>query len=334
MKIVWIVLVMVLSISFTGCGSAKRVEVVQKQLPSWYVHPPRSTSSELYAVGEGKSKREAIDNALAQLASTLSVSISSDFRAKRVVKEGRVNSSDATYVNQTQSEVKKIRITNYQLLNAVQLGFKRVAVLVKADKATLFKGLKDELDEQFGVIESRQKNIQKQNALKQLGFYDKSLQELHNLQNTLSVMKVLEEKFDMSVYLKKYQALQEKRDAILNKISFSIRTDAGAKRFAPAVESGLTKEKFRIKTAADKYHFTVFMSAKIKRAQAYGFNIARAELSFTTKDSYGQIIATNVLHLDGQSSQGYEIALQDVTKKLNAKIKKEGIFKILNLNIY
>lgn len=334
MRIVWIMLVIMLGVNFAGCGSAKRVEVAQKQLPSWYEHPPRSTSSELYAVGEGKSKREAIDNALALLASTLSVSISSDFNAKTVVKEGRVNSSDATYVNQTQSEVKKIRITNYQLLNAAQLGFKRVAVLVKAEKQALFSGLKNELDEQFAVIESRQKNIQKQNALKQLGFYNKSLQELQNLQNTLSVMKVLQKNFDTYIYLQKREALQEKRDAILNKISFSIKADAGAKRFVSAVESGLSKEKFRIKKSADKYHFSVFISAKIKRAQAYGFNIARAEISLTTKDSDGQIIATNLLHIDGQSSQGYEIALQDVTKKLNAKIEKEGIFKILNLNIY
>jgi len=328
------VLALVLSMNFVGCGSAKRVEVAQKQLPSWYEHPPRATSSELYAVGEGKSKREAIDNALALLASTLSVSISSDFNAKTVVKEGRTNSSDATYINQTQSEVKKIRITNYQLLNAAQLGFKRVAVLVKADKQTLFRGLKNELDEQFAVIESHQKNIQKQNALKQLGFYNKSLQELQNLQNTLSVMKVLQENFDTRTYLQKREALLEKRDAILNKISFSVQADARAKRFVSVVESGLGKEKFRIKKSADKYHFSIFISAKIKRAQAYGFNIARAELSFTTKDSAGEVIATNVLHLDGQSSQGYEIALQDVTKKLNAKIEKEGIFKILNLNIY
>ena len=173
MRIVWIVVALVLSMNFVGCGSAKRVVVEEKVLPAWYEHPPRSTSSELYAVGEEKSKREAIDSALALLASTLSVSIASDFSAKTVVKEGRINSSDATYVNKTQSEVKKIRITNYQLLNAAQLGYKRVAVLIKVDKKMLFRGLKNELDEQFAVIASRQKNIQKQNALKQLGFYDK-----------------------------------------------------------------------------------------------------------------------------------------------------------------
>ena len=334
MRIVWIVVALVLSMNFVGCGSAKRVVVEEKVLPAWYEHPPRSTSSELYAVGEGKSKREAIDSALALLASTLSVSIASDFSAKTVVKEGSINSSDATYVNKTQSEVKKIRITNYQLLNAAQLGYKRVAVLIKVDKKMLFRGLKNELDEQFSVIASRQKNIQKQNALKQLGFYDKSLQELHNLQNTLSVMKVLEENFDMSVYLQKREELQEKRDVILHKISFSIKTDAGAKRFAAAVESGLTKAKFRIQKSTDKYHFSVFISAKIKRAQAYGFSIARAELSFITTENSGQIIATNLLHIDGQSSQGYGIALQDLVKKLNAKIEKEGIFQILNLNIY
>jgi len=334
MRIVWVILVVLLGMSFSGCGSSKRVVVAQKQLPSWYEHPPRSTLNELYAVGEGKSKREAIDNALAQLASTLSVSISSNFRAKTVVREGRVNSSDATYVNQTQSEVKKIRITNYQLLNAAELGFKRVAVLIKADKKTLFRGLKNELDAEFALIQSAQKNIQKQNALKQLGFYNKALKELDDLQNRLSVMRVLQENFDANSYLTKYERLQEQRNAILRKISFSVNAVAQAKRFVRAVEAGLSREKFRIQKGANRDHFTVLIGAKIKRAQAYGFNIARAEISFTTKESGGEIIATNLLHLDGQSSQGYEIALQDLVKKLDNKIEKEGLFKILNLNIY
>ncbi len=327
-------IIMMLGLGFSACGSAKRVEVAQKKVPSWYAHPPHSTESELYGVGEGKSKREAIDNALSLIASTLSVSISSSYSAKTVVKEGRVNSSDATYVNQTQSDVKKIRITNYRLLNAAELGFKRFAVLVTVNKEELFRGLKNELEQQFLDISQNEKSIKNENPLAQLAFYKKSLQSLNNLQNTLSVMKVLHEKTDINFYLQKRHRLEQKYHALLSKITFYIKADKEAKRFVSAVETGITKQKFSLKKSRDMYHFTVFMQAKIKKAQSYGFSIARSEINFVTKDYRGRVVGRNLLHIDGQSSQGYAIALQDLVKKLNLQIEQEGIFKILNLNIY
>ncbi|WP_297433528.1 LPP20 family lipoprotein [Sulfurimonas sp.] len=334
MRIVWIILVVLLGVGFTACSSAKRVEIAQKSLPSWYENPPRSSGSELYAVGEGRSKKEAINNALSLLASTLSVSISSTFNAKTVVKEGRVNSSDATYINQTQSEVKKIRITNYELLNAEQMGFKRFAVLIGANKKSLFRGLKDALDQQFMLIYSQEKAVKNENPLRQLAFYHNSLESLKDMQNRLSVMKVLNKSFDTTSYVSKRNHLQQEYNLLLNKITFFVNAEPSSQRFIPALTSGITKQKFQISKRRDAYHFSVFLNAKIVKVRAYGFSIARMEISFTTKDYKNRVIATNLIHIDGQSSQGYSVALQDLVKKLNAEIEKEGIFKILNLNIY
>jgi len=334
MRIVWIILLVLFGLNFTACSSAKRVDVAEKSLPSWYENPPRSSGSELYAVGEGRSKREAINNALSLLASTLSVSISSTFNAKTVVKEGRVDSSDATYTNQTQSEVKKIRITNYELLNAEQLGFKRFAVLIGADKKSLFRGLKDALDQQFMLIHAQQMSIKNENPLKQLAFYHNSLESLKNMQNRLAVMKVLNKSFDSTGYVSKRSHLEQEYNSVLNKITFFVNAAPSSRRFVPAVTSGITKQKFQISKSSNTYHFSVFINAKIVKVTAYGFSIARMEITFTTKDYKNRVIATNLIHIDGQSSQGYGVALQDLVKKLNRQIEKEGIFKILNLNIY
>ncbi len=61
---------------FSGCSSTKpQVVVKERTLPSWYTNPPLSNTIELYALGEGKNKKEAIAQALSFMASTLSVSI-------------------------------------------------------------------------------------------------------------------------------------------------------------------------------------------------------------------------------------------------------------------
>jgi hypothetical protein len=317
-----------------GCGSAKRVVVAEKTLPLWYEHPPHATLKELYGVGEGKSKREAIDNALALIASTLSVSISSQYNAKTVIKEGSVNSSEATYINQTQSSVKKIRITNYTLLNAAVLGFKHYAVLVKVDKGELFRGLKNEIDANFAKIALQEQSIKKANALEQLAFYKRALQKIQTLQNSLAVMKVLKEDFDADAYLKKQNRIENEYNRLLASIHFSIKTTADAKRFLNAVEAGITKEHFAISNKSDFYHFVIYISAKIEKAHAYGFDIVRGEIRFSTKDAKGNLLGENLLHINGQSSQGYAVALQDLSKKFHQEIAKKGIFKILNLNIY
>ena len=81
---------------FSGCGSQKRAVVAQKkEIPAWYQHPPKSSMSELYAVGSGRDKQAAITDALTQMVSTLSVSVSSKFSAKTVVKEAQGNYLEA-----------------------------------------------------------------------------------------------------------------------------------------------------------------------------------------------------------------------------------------------
>ena len=125
---------------FSGCGTQKRVVVAKKkEIPSWYQHPPKSSATELYAVGHGRDRQSAITDALTQMVSTLSVSVSSKFTAKTVVREGSVNSSKSLYTDELTSEVKKIRISNYELLEAYSLGFKNYVVLVKSNKKKLLR---------------------------------------------------------------------------------------------------------------------------------------------------------------------------------------------------
>jgi len=71
-------------------------------------------------------------------------------------------------------------------------------------------------------------------------------------------------------------------------------------------------------------HFDIYIQTKIQKANAYGFTLARAEISLITKDYKKRVLASNVLHLIGQSSQGYAIAKQNLVKRLNDLITKKG----------
>ncbi|MEN8303020.1 MAG: LPP20 family lipoprotein [Campylobacterota bacterium] len=318
----------------SGCGSQKRVVVAQKkEIPSWYEHPPKSSPSDLYAVGSGRDKQTAITNALTQMISTLSVSISSKFSAKTVVKEGSVSSFSGVYTDESTSEVQNIRIGNYELLESQSLGFKNYVVLVKSNKKKLFLSMKKEIEQNFEIIEQERKSILPLHMMKHLSFYKKSKGSLASLPNTLLVMSELNPAFNGSEYLNKAQKIDAEYEELLSTITFSINSNSEATNLMAPIAKGISAKKLKIANGSGKKHFNIMIRSDIQRASSYGFTLARSAISITVKDSRGAVIGSNKLNITGQSSQGFGIAKENVALKLDALIEKNGIAEVLGLEL-
>ncbi|MDF1876443.1 LPP20 family lipoprotein [Sulfurimonas sp. SAG-AH-194-L11] len=333
MKYIFLVLV---SITFIlgGCGTPKpQVVVKEKSLPSWYTNPPLSNATELYALGEGRDKKEAIAEALSYMASTLSLSISSNYSAKTEVREGRINSSDGVYKSDITSQVQALRISSYEVLNAESLGFKHYAVLIKSNKEKLFKSMLHELDQKFKLIKSAQNSLKNASALDKLFFYKTQKKNLQTLPNTLIVMNVLNPSFEGDEYIRKTQGISTAYQDIVQNISFSIFSNDLATNLKSAIAKGISEKRLKIKMSKGAMDFSIYVSNNIEKAQAYGFWLARSEITIKTKDYRGVIVGSNTLQIIGQSSQSFAIAKQNVAFKFNTLIEKEGIFKVLGLDI-
>ena len=334
MQVKHLFLLVISLIFLSGCGSSKRMVVAeQKELPSWYVQVPKSTPSDLYAVGTGQNRQDAITDALTQMISTLGVSVSSEFSSRTIVKEGSKESYDATFTRKSKSEVKQVRISNYELVEAENLGYKKYAVLVKSNKKKLFESMKKELEQKFYKIAQREKIALNQNMLYQLNFYRDTLDELSSLENELIIMSELRSDFDTNKYLDKYNALDKKYATIYKKISFSFESNANAKNLEAPLAKAISEKKLHISSRKGRGHFTIKIISHIERASSYGFTLARSSISIQVKDYKGTVIGSNKLNIVGQSTQGFTIAKQNVAIKLEALIKKEGISKILGISI-
>ena len=318
----------------TACGSQKKVVVAApKALPSWYTSVAPTSSTELYGIGEGRDREEAIAQALNAMVSSLSVSLSSDYRAKTVVTEGRSSSVDARYESDIQSSVKEIRISNYTVVDAISLGFKRYAVLIKSNKKQLFETLQEETKQELTLLENREKNLAGVNALKKIAFYQEAHKSLENLPNRVLVMSVLSSGFDGSRYLAQMQEYETKHERLLERLRFVVKSSQNAQNLTPVIEKWLSKERFKVAKLQREDDLRVELKATIQKANAYGFTLARSEIAFVTKDSRGNVVATNRINLTGQSSQGYEVAKQNLAFALDTLIEKEGISTVLGLGI-
>ncbi len=318
---------------FTGCGSQKRVVVAHKTYPTWYENPPRSSANEMYEIGEGSTKEEAINNALSMMIATLSVTIKSSYHSKTVENQGRVEDYQKTVSNEIKSDVKKIRISHYDVLKAQDFGFKKYLVLIKADKRKIFEGLQQELNQKFSLIDKRAQSIKTQNAIKQIYFYKESKASIANVPNTLIVMKGLQKDFDESSYLSKVADIEAKYNKLIDTITFSIKTNSNAKNLQAPIRDGLSMRKLQIKNTQGSMHFTITIDSKIEKANAYGFTLARSAISIAVKDYRGSIVGSNKLNIIGQSTQGFAIAKENVAIKLQVMVEKEGIEKVLGLEL-
>lgn len=321
-------------IFLAGCAAQKEVEVAQKKvLPSWYVNPPQTTVSTLYAIGEGEDRDEAVKNALNMMASTLSVSISSQFDSKKVVQEGLLNTHQSTVLSKTQSDVKKIRISSYELIESHKLGFKNHIVLIKSQKQKLFLSLKNELEQKFSLIDAQMKSLPLHHALEQLNIYKKAKYEIADVPDVLVVMNVLESAYDGKEYLQKIDILNSSYEKLASSITVAIECDSESKNLEAPIREGFNSKGVRINGGKGSTHFRVNVKSNSQKASSYGFTLARYAIEISVQDYKGSVVASNKLNIVGQSTQGYEIAKESVAMKLDEMIKKEGIGKIIGLDL-
>jgi hypothetical protein len=319
---------------FSGCSSDKKMVVAEKkELPSWLNNPPSSSNGFLYAVGEGQNKEEAVANALSSMVSTLSVSISSKFSAKSVVKEGYNSSNQATYTNEIQSDVKKIRISNYELVDSKNIGYKKEAVLIKSNKKELFESLVYEIEQNFSLIEQKKSTLASSNAIKKLVFYKETQESLSSLNDTLLVMNSLDKNFKGENYLSHAQRLDKEYETLLLSVSFGVESNNDASRLVSSITKALSEKKFKVSNSNNANHFRVILTSNTVKASSYGFTLARSAIDISIKDANGAVIGSNKLNITGQSTQGYPQAKENVAMKLSEMIKKEGIEKVIGLSI-
>ena len=232
--------------------------------------------------------------------------------------------------NDIKSEVERIKIANYEVVRAERVGFKDYRVLVKADKAKLFEGLKNETDRALQLLEARESKIAGEHALKRLSFYNNAKKRTQRVLNNISVMKVLRPSFHEAPYLRKIEAIDRKYKKTKSRISFTV--GGGNASLRDVIKAALSKEGMRIgKKGAEPFY--VKLHADIKKARSYGFFLARSSITITTRDKNGNIAGSGKLNITGQSTQGYAIAVENIAVKLQKRLQKEGLWRVLGITM-
>ena len=156
------------------------ISCANPQPPKWLINPPKDNILYFYAASEGYTKKEAIKNALSDIASRINVKITSEF----VINKGSYNKK--TYNDTYQlikAEVKNIHL-NYEILKTKKID-KKIYVLLRVNKEKLITSLKNDINNEIKRLNSLLKT---ENPCKKVKNAYIVLQKLKSFNSKISIL--------------------------------------------------------------------------------------------------------------------------------------------------
>lgn len=312
---------------FVACGGSKEPQVIS--YPSWYLNPPQNNGSSLYGVGDGRTIHEAKTSALNAIAASLSTTVSSEFKKSESTKS--FNGNENAYhsaLNTIKAQVKEIEFNDYQVIQN-QVTAEKALVLVEVSRARLFQNQKEKLDRFSSELATEQKNISRQAPLKKAFLYSEQTNKTQKLQSMALISKTINANFDTKPYLKQAADIKQVQRDTINSTKVFISADTQARLFIDTLKEGLNKAG--IKTVPRRSETNIHIKNDFQLDEIYGFKIAKARLSFSTKDAKHKTIATRSINLNGKSRYDYDKAKANAAQALAKKIDEEGIYTLLGI---
>jgi len=320
-QFLYIVLIFATMILNTGCFSHKNKTV---KYPNWFYNIKKDTTVFYYGSGEGSSKKEAVTNALNEIASKVSVSISSTFDSTTSITTTKNSNGYVKTINKNvQNKVKKIEFSSYKVIKFQQLTKNKCVVFISVNRLTNAQLMLDKINTKIDEYNNtlKQTNLNIASKLKQ---YINVSDEITN--KTLPdcfIAKSLYNDEDISKSIQKLLDIKTTIDNFRNSISFSIVSD-NIKGYKDVIAELLSQKKFAI--VPSNSTITIKLSVKEDQVKSMGNYIIKSKVIITAV-SNGDVIATKVLIVGAKSIANYNQAKEFTLKSLKVKLKKQKVFK-------
>jgi N-acetylmuramoyl-L-alanine amidase len=296
--------------------------------PSWYISPKQNNSENLYGTAQGYSLEEATKYALADAASRLMVSISSESKLTREENQNSVNEEMRQNVRQN---VEKISFTNFKVTKSTKLG-QNFFVEVQIERGPFINQQKERADSLQKQISDLDKNSNGKNPIQRRNSLIKIIDLGKELELKGRIISGAGENFDLKSTLTKLANFNSQLDKISDKIEFYFEINS-SKEIAQIIRNALNKEKIKISPShnkADSGQVVIKIKSSHKTNQIYGAFITKLEVDFENLADE-KILASNSLEVTGSSSISEKESYFASLKSLEEKIASDGILKVMGI---
>jgi len=261
--------------------------------PKWYLNTPNDNALYIYGSAEGKTKQEAINNALNFIASKLQVKINSTFESEKSLIQN--NNKTNTYKNISQNiktSIENFTFYNYQL-DKIQKIDDKYYVLVKINRQKNAKKILDSIKEELN------NTTFSNSAIEKIKIYKNEIKKLNNLKNQYKIAKILNPNIEKINIDSKINSLKQK----LQNITFNVYSNNDL--IKKSTQNFLSQSGFLISN-----------NPKIK---------IKLNLTTSTKKIVGEYLTTATLNatiLDKSTSKNlfFECSANSFNKELSKKL--------------
>jgi len=307
--------------------------IASESVPSWYFNPPSDNETSWYGVGEGSTLRQAKDSALADIASRLSVTISSKVSKNATQTSTGAFSSYNQNVNVNQeSEVKKIAFNNFEVVSTSQNDSKAL-VLVEVDKAKFLKDqlqtLTDTVNDINGLQPKGKSVLEQYQELKSMA------PDVEKAKTILSILTTFEIPFDRTKMAHAVSDYRDSLDTVRSKIEFYISADNDSRYSADVLKEALATEKIKIAQRFNRNNSNLViinLDTEATTKQLFNTYMVNTRTTVSLKSKEGATISTFIVESRGNSSIDYATALKNASNNFKQQVNEKGIFTFLGIN--
>ncbi len=307
--------------------------IASESVPSWYFNPPSDNETSWYGVGEGSTLRQAKDSALADIASRLSVTISSKVSKNATQTSTGAFSSYNQNVNVNQeSEVKKIAFNNFEVVSTSQNDSKAL-VLVEVDKAKFLKDqlqtLTDTVNDINGLQPKGKSILEQYQELKSMA------PDVEKAKTILSILTTFEIPFDRTKMAHAVSDYRDSLDTVRSKIEFYISADNDSRYSADVLKEALATEKIKIAQRFNRNNSNLViinLDTEATTKQLFNTYMVNTRTTVSLKSKEGATISTFIVESRGNSSIDYATALKNASNNFKQQVNEKGIFTFLGIN--
>ena len=289
-------------ILMTGCQQTKQEVKKVEPIPEWFIAPSQDNTESLYGVGDGKTKAEAIESALSNLAGKLGTEIQASSTLVKTQYTLAYRYDEEVNQQSIESTIHKITLNQYKVVELVQRGYQQFLVLVSSNKLLLSNSLQQTLDQQIAEYGVAKKGLSNRTGFSHFQFYAEQQQGLETFKNNLSALLTLKN----VKYLKKYQGYQRYPADVMANLTqsqqqtvFYIDYQPEAQYVQKALSDKLLQAGFRITDSTQEATNVIEVVTRLKENKAYEFTILREMVELKTTEA-SQSVGGNQFSLKGQ----------------------------------
>ncbi len=296
--------------------------------PSWYITPKQNNSENLYGVSSGYSLEEATKYALADAASRLMVSVSSESNLTREENSYGINEEMRQKVRQN---IEKINFTGFKVTRSEKISA-QLFVEVAIPRDSFLREQKERIEFIEKKISDLDKNSLGKNSIQRRNSLLKIIDLGKELELKSRIIASSGENIDLKSKLNKLANFSNELEKISDKIEFYFEINS-PQEITKIIRTALNKEKLKISNSrneSNENQIVVRIRSSSKSNQIYGAFLSKLQIDFENL-AEGKVIASNRIEVTGSSAIGEKESESAALSELSETINKDGILKIIGI---